>query len=173
MNASQHSAAHGHVNGHDTIKKAAAKGKAKIAKAIDTAFPNTEERKPGTPFSMLNDVPSSRRLIVSSVIALFTYATSYYVGMQATVALVAAASVLTTSPFLLYMVAFIGLFITFIAAWWLGGKAFDLASEFDIKKLKARVVNVRDRFDAWRAARAEAVRRQAIDDMETELRGGV
>ena len=161
-----------HING--SARKVVGAAHARAAKTNGAAHHKVKPTVVDDPVvTELFAVPSGRRLIVSALLGVITYATTWYVGLQLTGALVAAAALLTTSQFLIYMVTFIAMFTAFVAAWWLGSKVFDLAAEFDISKLTARVTSYRERFAAWRAERQARDEAQAHYDMEDVLRGGL
>ena len=83
--------------------------------------------------------PSWRRILVSQLSGLFTGGAVYYVGLTLTDAAIVAATTLTASTFVAFMIAFIGICVSFICM--LGAYAYtvNIVDNFDYAATKQRV----------------------------------
>jgi hypothetical protein len=95
--------------------------------------------------------PSWVRELVNVSIGLITYAAAFYGCMQLVDLVCMAAITYTGVGFISFMVAFLGVFAAFMAAFSLGKFAYNVAAAFEYKAVKSRVASM---FSFNRAATA-------------------
>lgn len=85
------------------------------------------------------EMPSWTRQVVSTVIAVTMSAITAYGCMSLLDMLLYAVMAYTTSQFILFVIAFVGMIMTMIATVSAGTKMFEVCIEFDVRRIKSRV----------------------------------
>ena len=84
-------------------------------------------------------IMSWKRQLISFTLGLLGYGATFYFLMQCVEVLVTAVMLYTGIGFISFMVAFLGICLTFMAAWWMGTKVYQLAANFDAATVRQRV----------------------------------
>ena len=133
-----------------TASRAKAKAQPEVITPVEPIDNATEDQTIHSAYQQVRDAfdtmwsklrrPSWMRQLINITIGLVTYASVWYGAMCLLDMLMAGVVMYTGVGFVAFLIAFLGVLASLMAAVKVGKLAYDLASEFDYQNVRARVV---------------------------------